>query len=802
MSVRQARTAIGRMLAVKGRRWRMGRLWTWIGLTVIFGFVVGAFPLFGVLGFELATASALFAAILGLDLGAALAREMQRTPAPGVERAAYPGRSLAGSTLVAAALPAAIMLIPAVIAALRGFWVPTCDWWFGAESYAAMPLVTAVLAGALGHALGVIVGPRRYLGAAVALLPALFVAAAALYRFYAAPPVFTYNAILGFFPGNLYDENVQLGSPLVWSRVEEALWVIMIVALVASWLDVPRYRVTRAPRPGSRRIATLAVAAVVAAGAIVLHTQSGRLGYRIDAEDIEEALAGKIETAHFIIHYAKTDEIEEDIALIAADHELRYAEVVAQLGMAPPGKIRSFLFSGRDQKARWMGARDVEMAKPWRQEIYLDHRAYPHPSLRHEIAHAVASAFGDPIFGVAARRVLGVPVLVSPGLIEGLAVAVDWPGGSERLTPHESVRALQMMGKAPSIRDLLSLKFFSVSSAQGYTTAGSFLRFLLDTYGAARLRTLYGSGGDFEDAYGKSLAELESEWLAMIATIEVPKALVDASRERFRGTSVFARPCPHAIADRRERAFAALAEGDRPRAIDLMRHVCGDAPDEPRHKLELGDLLLGGDDLERAEAEMLWTGIARDATRVTSTLRSEAFERLARIASFKGDWTTTRALIADAVALPLDSNERRQLDAEAFALAHTGPAGEALRGYFWPGASRIDAATWALLATLAEPDLGLAHYLLGLQLRAQKKWAAAAASLDRSIALGLPGQPFVRNAARHLAVAGYRTHDTARIQHAIAALSAADMPTVDHLLAKDWENRLAFDANQALPLHP
>src|SRR5678809_1138996 len=99
------------------------------------------------------------------------------------------------------------------------------------------------------------------------------------------------------------------------------------------------------------------------------------------------------------------------------------------------------------------------MAKPWRREIYLDHRAFPHSSLRHEIAHAIASAFGDPIFGVAAQRTLGVPTLISPGLVEGLAVALDWPGGYERLTPHESVRAMQAMGFTPTISELLSLRF-------------------------------------------------------------------------------------------------------------------------------------------------------------------------------------------------------------------------------------------------------------------------------------------------------------------------------------------------------
>ena len=119
---------------------------------------------------------------------------------------------------------------------------------------------------------------------------------------------------------------------------------------------------------------------------------------------------------------------------------------------------------------------------------------------------------------------------------------------------------------------------------------------------------------------------------------------------------------------------------------------------------------------------MLWTGVARDAERVTSSLRAEAFERLARIAAMRGDWVTARALIGEAVQLPLDSNERRQLDAESFALAHTGPAGDRAARLLLARREPDRPPTWALLATLAEPELGFAHYLLGLQHRAQKHW--------------------------------------------------------------------------------
>jgi hypothetical protein len=780
--------SVGQMRA----RWRL-RIWA--ALAGVLGVGLGSVPLFGVLGFELATAAALFAAAMGLDVGSAFARELQRRAAGGEgegEAASYAGRTMVRATLAASGLAMAVAAIPALIAAIRGIWSPTCDWWFGIEAYLAMPVVTAALAGAVGHALGVVCGPRRLVGAAVAQLPLVFVVLAALWRFYSEPPVFSYNAILGYFPGNLYDENIQLRWPLVWSRLEELGWVAALVAVVGFGLDLPRHRVAwRRALPAGRRIAIPAIAAGCLAGAIALHLQAGALGYAVDAGDIAAELDGRIETAHFVIHYAHTEDIDADIALIAEDHELRYAQVVAQLGVAPEGKLRSFYFADRDQKARWFGARDVEMAKPWRREIYLEHRAFPHGSLRHEIAHAVASAFGDPLLGVATRH----GVFANPGLIEGLAVAIDWPGGYERPTPHEAVRAMQDLGIQPAIGQLLSLQFFSVSSARGYTTAGSFLRFLLDRHGAEKLRALYRTGGDFEAAYGMPLAELEGRWRTMIGTIELPPGSIEAQRERFRGASVFARPCPHAIAGRRERARRVYVAGDRRTAVDLLRHVCDDAPEEPRHRMELGDMLVAGDAAERQEATSIWSSLARDAEHVTSTLRVEVLERLAREAAARGDRAAVEARIHEASALPIDSSERRQLDAEVFALAHRGAAAVPLYAYFFVP-TPIDNAMIAQWAVLAEPDLGFAHYLLGLQRLTLGLWAAASDELDRALALGLPSALFVRNAARRLAVAAYRSHDTARVGTAIAVLSGPDMTAPDRLLANDWQARLALDAKR------
>jgi hypothetical protein len=196
----------------------------------------------------------------------------------------------------------------------------------------------------------------------------------------------------------------------------------------------------------------------------------------------------------------------------------------------------------------------------------------------------------------------------------------------------------------------------------------------------------------------------------------------------------------------------------------------------------------GSDDADRAEAERIWTGIVDGGTDVTSSLRGEALDRLAHAAAARGDLDTARALVARASTLSLDGADRRQLEAESFAFTTGDPL---LIGYFFSPA--FEPMQWALAAAVAEPDLGFAHYLLGLQRAAVGDSAGATIELVRAIALGLPGRDFVDNAARKLAVAGYRAGSVDGVRAAIAAFETADATTVDRLLGADWQARLDFD---------
>jgi len=773
----------------------------WLAVEVVVGLVLAELPLFGVLGYEHALVATLIGSIASLDLGIALARRATRGDATFAAGRSAP-RFVLALTWRAGMIALAVTAIPGLVAALHGLWVPTCDWGFGVRAYLSMVSTGAIVFAGAGVAIGLVtIGRRGWAPLGLGIVLVLGLAVAGLWRFYAEPPVFTYDALIGYFPGNLYDENIELGAPLYWSRLEQLAWVTAALGALAVLLDGPSRRLRR---PLTLRQPALAVSALALAGALALHLAAGRLGYAVDAGDIQRTLAGRRDTAHFTIYYADTEAISRDIDLIAADHELRLAQVAAvleldQADLARLGRLRSYYFEDGDQKSALMGARGVEMAKPWRHEVYLDHRSWPVAALRHEIAHAVASLFGDPWFGVSSQRVLGVPALVNPGLVEGLAVAVDWPGSYDRtLTPHQAVRAMQEMGLSPSPSAVMGLGFLSLSSQRSYTIAGSFVRFLLDRDGAAALRRLYRSGGDFTAVYGKPLAVLEDEWRAMIAAVPLSTDEVEMVREMYRHEGLFARPCPHAVAAQRERAFEAAVRGDRDGAVRAYRDVCADSGGEPRYRLELAELLVSGDDdAQRAEGVATLEDLAVRGK--TSSLRADALEDLARLAARERRWGDAQARFAAAAALPLDDGTRRSLEAALFAIRHRGPAAPALRDYFFgamvaaidPFGVRRFQLEAATRAVAREPALGLAWYLRGLQRARDRDFAGAAADLETGLALGLPSSRFVRNGARQLLNTGWRAGDHAVVLRAAGVLERAGGSELDRLLAADWRDRVA-----------
>ncbi|HUS65447.1 MAG TPA: tetratricopeptide repeat protein, partial [Kofleriaceae bacterium] len=292
---------------------------------------------------------------------------------------------------------------------------------------------------------------------------------------------------------------------------------------------------------------------------------------------------------------------------------------------------------------------------------------------------------------------------------------------------------------------------------------------------------------------GRSAGALAAEWRAMIDSIQLPSGDPEKVRERFRRGGIFQRPCPHAIADKRGRAARLVGRGRVAEALELLRSICDDAPDEPTYRIDLAELLVRGE--RPAEAISIYRALADDAEAVSTSLRADAHVALAGLAMRAGDKAGVKRALDDAAALQVDDEQARQIAAQRFAAAHAGPAGDALRAYFWPPDATIGVDPLAQLgraaaAVAAEPSLGLGHYLVGRNLSDRGAFAESARALAHALELGLPSPLLSRECASLLAAEAYRAGDLAAVERAAAILTAADQPVVTQLYGYDFLERV------------
>jgi tetratricopeptide (TPR) repeat protein len=611
-----------------------------------------------------------------------------------------------------------------------------------------------------------------------------------LYRFYDAPPVFGYDPFAGYFPGTIYDEDIRITPAFLWYRLYNLLWLAAAILVAARWFEPAALRLALrgAARTRPRARGLLALALLCAAGGAGLYLLRGHAGFAHDAATIRARLGGVRRTAHFDIYYPS--ELEpKDVELLAQDHEHRYAQLAAQLGVAPR-RVRSFIFRTPEEKRALMGAGRTFIAKPWRDEVYLQRLDFPHPVLKHELAHVFAGQFGDRLFRVSLRWRGAVPRPVfNGGLIEGLAVALDWRAYGE-LDGHQMAAALVRLGLAPPAESLFGYGFLVEAASRSYVFAGSFCRYLLEHHGIAPLRSAYRSGGDFAAAYGRDLSSLLGEWSRWLARVEVPEDQLQVAREHFRQPSIVRRVCGHEVASLLARA-AELRTNKPDEAVRLLERACRYDPGDPAHLLELANALVSA----RRPASAL------DVSRRVLThgaagkpLRREAHELAGDLHWRSGDLAATRSAYDEASRSGAYAAERRVLALKRWALDQDAPVRDAVRDYLVPPEGKRDSALDVHLAHLLRlllPDAGIGSFLVGKQLVSHDHCGRATPELRRALELGLPNSDFLVEARRVLGACLYRSggyDEASRIFSTLRSAGAA--PRGAQLEAADWLSRI------------
>lgn len=738
---------------------------------IVVALVLSFVPLFDVLGFERAFVSGVLAAPLSAAIGVSMVRSARRRGGDDLARVASHAAGLSALTLVPT-------LVAGVLVELA---TQPCDQEEGVLFLLLVAGGNALFGSAIGVAAATL-SERRFVPGAVAALVLAGAIASALHRLYAEPQIFVFSLPFGYWPGSLYDEELGVSRALWSFRGYTVLVALALLSAARMFVDPESLLLgLRRPRP-----AALIATVVLAFAALTVRGSGRSLGFDLDRSAIVERLSRRVVTEHFTIHLAPTVPAEE-VARIAEDHELRYAQLRRWFGFEPAAPLESFVYASAGQKRRLMGAAQTQIARPWAREIHIDGFGVPHPVLRHELAHVFAGELASGPF----RVPTSLGVLVNIGVVEGLAVAADWP--ASELTVHGWARAMRHLGLAPDLRRTLDLfGFWSISSARAYTVAGSFIRWLVDTRGTKALGILYASN-DFEAAYGEPLGSLVASWERFLDALPLDPAELTIAEHRFKRPGIFQKVCAHKAANLSRQGYERLRSGDLDGGIEKLSQLLAYGPSNVQPLLDIATELARAGRLEEARR---YAKRALETPQITEKNAAEAREALAGLDWRAGDREKAREGYRLVLDRHLSSGSDRLQLARLWALEQGEGAGTEVEGVLRPlllgELSGAKALVRAGALARARPQDGLVRYLYARQLEGAAAYEEAAVEARAAVELGLPGEPLLDEAelllGRVLLRAGQRDEAAQRFD----ALAARARSEVLRLNGLDWAERARF----------
>jgi hypothetical protein len=734
-------------------------------------------------GYELSLALALLCSLAAGHLAALYPSRVRekRAPFPG---ARHPALIMYLRALVYGLSLAAIGLAVALLNTLR---VPPCNLAEGLAFAAAMPIPSVALAAAFGLLCGLATPGRR---SASLLWFLLWIGsiALALVRFRSSPAVFVFGPFFGYFPGVLYDTLISVDHRLLTYRAAGLVHCCLAISACGALLDPATLRLS----PGRLRERTSAriAAALLCVVALALALAAPALGHRAERSDLLAALpveraAGEGLVLHFSgsIPPGTIEELSED-----ARFDLHMVEDF--LGAGPGPVIDVFFFDDPEQKGRLMGASRTNVAKPWRAEVYVVVEPSPHEVLRHELAHAVAARFGRGPFAVAGAA---GGIWPDPGLIEGVAVAAGGPRSD--LTDHQWAAAMRREGILPRTERLFGMGFLNLPASTAYTAAGSFCGWLRGEQGAGALRAIYG-GASWEEATGRSLAELSAAWAGFLDGIPLGAADLAAARYRFDRPSVIGSVCVHEVARLHREAGRRMEHERYDEALGLLEaaHARSGGATSTRSRLFDGLVRSGSVAAVREMGRELLDDSSTGAVR-----RLEVRETLADLDAEAHPRQVTAAF-RELAALTPDEADRRRLQMKGHLSSIDDPAIRplilALARIPGPEAPAdpllmLDVAA----AAAARPDDPWLAYLVARQRHRLEDHAGAVKSLDRFLADGAGAtSPELALSARMMrGISLFRMGDP-KVARAGFEEIAGDRSLREgaRALAGDWAKRCAF----------
>jgi tetratricopeptide (TPR) repeat protein len=446
-----------------------------------------------------------------------------------------------------------LLAIPWALLTATLLWRPNCGYAAGLGFYLLFAPPSVVLGASLAYALTAT--RLRRPGLALVGVGLLVAVGGVAFDLGLHPQFYTYSHVFGGVLGPIYDEELAVRPGLFVFRALTLLWAALGY-LAGRWL---RLRGQAGAAVLRRRVVAAGAAVMVALA--LAYALRFPLGLNTSAAQLARALPGRYDGGAFVVHYDPDALTAADLGWIVDEHRYRLARLRATLGVGVGGTMHTYLYPDPTARGRLTGSRETGVTPVWlaTPQVHLLQDRFTAEHFGHELAHVVSRAFGAP------------PLRASPavGLVEGLAVAVQPPDGLPDATQQvaaslrldETLGALDA-GPAGAVAAALSpWGFWTGRGAVSYATSGAFVGWLLDRYGAERLRAVYRTA-DFAGVYGVPAAALAEAWEADLRGTPVSVEAESLAAWRFRQPSLFEQRCPHHVppAVRLTRAAAEAAE--------------------------------------------------------------------------------------------------------------------------------------------------------------------------------------------------------------------------------------------------
>ena len=369
----------------------------------------------------------------------------------------------------------------------------------------------------------------------------ILIALESLLEFYFNPQVYFFNPIIGYFSGTIYDDKIDITSTLILYRFIILFFATILIISLRSTKKIIYF--------GS-----------FLAFYLTFIFLKPSLGFSTDEKRIIEKLGKVIKTEHFNM-IVPNDVDSNFVDFSTREHEYFYDKYASIFDLNTDNKITSFIFRNTKEKRELFGAGNADVAKPWLNQIYTDINSID-KTLEHELLHIFSAKFGVTPFKISHN--------FNPYLLEGLPTA--FVGEINNRSIHYFAKLLGQNKIPFTLENFNSLfSFFSVNSSISYIYAGSFIKFLTDSYSYGKVLELY-SSGDFQTIYSKSLDKLLTEYKSFLDSLKYQYAPQEFEFY-FGRAPIYSRVCPRELAAKKVLAEHYFIEENYGASLEIYKEI-------------------------------------------------------------------------------------------------------------------------------------------------------------------------------------------------------------------------------------